>query len=439
MQRRLFNLAAALTPALSTLPTMSHAAPALPAHEHLPWTRQASVYEVNIRQYTPEGTLRAFMQHLPRLARMGVDILWLMPIQPIGLQARKGPLGSYYAIRDHTAVNPEFGTLEDARALVRRAHELGLKVILDWVANHTAWDHPWTTAHTDWYQLDAQGKIFPVTFNAGTPQVEHWTDVVALDYRQRPLWDAMVDAMAFWVRECDLDGFRCDVAGLVPTPFWNHARAALERLKPLFMLAEWSEPELHDAFDMTYGWDLTEVLQKIAAGRADADALRDWVRAPGGGKAFPAHAYRMRFTSNHDHNSWHGHDGELWGPAFEAMAVLAATLPGMPLVYSGQEAGLAKRLAFFEKDTIDFSRLPREAFYTRLLGLKRRHPALANGQYGAPVELLDAGDPSVFAFRRAQGGDAVTVVVNLGAAPRQALLSGQRRGLAGWGWEIVEG
>ena len=363
MQRRRFNLAAALTPALATLPTMSHAASALPAHEHLPWTRQASVYEVNIRQYTPEGTLRAFMEHLPRLARMGVDILWLMPIQPIGLQERKGSLGSYYAIRDYTAVNPEFGTLEDARALVRRAHELGLKVILDWVANHTAWDHPWTRGHRDWYKLDERGQIFPVTFNAGTPQVEYWTDVVALDYRQRPLWDAMVDAMAFWVRECDLDGFRCDVAGLVPTPFWNHARAALERVKPLFLLAEWSEPELHDAFDMTYGWDLTEVLQKIAAGQADADALRAWVRAPGGGKAFPAHAYRMRFTSNHDHNSWHGHDGELWGPAFEAMAVLAATLPGMPLVYSGQEAGLAKRLAFFEKDTIDFSRLPREAFY----------------------------------------------------------------------------
>lgn len=437
MQRRPLLRAAACVPLVTTLPAMSADAP-LPAHTHLPWTRQANIYEVNVRQYTPEGTLKAFMAHLPRLARMGVDILWLMPMQPIGVQQRKGTLGSYYAIRDYTAVNPEFGTLDDVRALVRDAHALGMKVILDWVANHTAWDHPWTKAHTDWYKLDAQGRIFPVTFNAGTPQVEYWTDVVALNYDNRALWPAMVEAMAFWVREVDLDGFRCDVAGLVPTPFWNHARPALDRIKPMFMLAEWSEPALHDAFDMTYGWDLTDVLQRIAQGKATADALRDWVRQPGGGKSFPAHAYRMRFTSNHDHNSWHGHDGELWGPAFEAMAVLAATLPGMPLIYSGQEAGLAKRLAFFEKDLIDFSVLPREAFYTRLLRLKHEHPALANGAEGAPVELLDAGTPGVFAFRRRRGGDLVGVVANLTALPQRVAVEGMAvRELPAWGWFIA--
>jgi len=433
-------LQAALGLPLTALPTMmSHADTALPAHSHLPWTRQASIYEVNVRQYTPEGTLRAFMAHLPRLARMGVDILWLMPIQPIGVTERKGTLGSYYSISDYTAVNPEFGTLADMQALVREAHALGMKVILDWVANHTAWDHPWTTAHTDWYKLNDRGEIFPVTFNTGTPQVEYWTDVVALNYANPALWPAMIEAMAFWVRSCDLDGFRCDVAGLVPTPFWNRARRELDAIKPLFMLAEWSEPELHDAFDMTYGWDLTEALQKIAQGQAGVDALRAWVAAPGGGKAFPPHAYRMRFTSNHDHNSWHGHDGEVWGAAFDAMAVLAATLPGMPLIYSGQEAGLAKRLAFFEKDTIDFGRLPREALYTRLLGLKRRHPALANGAYGAPVQLLDAGHPAVFAFRRVQDGDAVRVVANLSAEPRPVRLTGVQRTLPAWGWWIDEG
>ena len=432
MQRRDFSRFALLT----LLPTMSHADTALPAHTHLPWTRQASLYEVNVRQYTREGTLRAFMAHLPRLARMGVDILWLMPIQPIGVQARKGTLGSYYAIRDYTAVNPEFGTLADVQALVHEAHALGMKVILDWVANHTAWDHPWTTAHKDWYQLDARGEIFPVTFHAGTPQVEYWTDVVALDYTQPGLQQAMIEAMAFWVREVDLDGFRCDVAGLVPTPFWNRARRELDAIKPLFMLAEWSEPALHDAFDMSYGWDLTEVLQRIARGQAGVDTLRAWVAAPGGGKAFAPHAYRMRFTSNHDHNSWHGHDGELWGEAFEAMAVLAATLPGMPLVYSGQEAGLAKRLAFFEKDEIDWRALPREAFYTRLLHLKRRHAALANGQYGAPVSLLDAGDPALFAFRRELGDDHVQVLVNCSPQPRRGRLDGTELSLPAWGWRI---
>ncbi|MBN8489105.1 MAG: DUF3459 domain-containing protein [Burkholderiales bacterium] len=441
MRRRHFNLAASLTPVLACLPSMSHAA--LPAaQEHLPWTRSANIYEVNIRQYTPEGTLRAFMAHLPRLRRMGVDILWLMPIQPIGVKERKGTLGSYYAIRDYTAVNPEFGTLDDARALVREAHAMGFKVILDWVANHTAWDHPWTQAHTDWYKLDAKGQIFPVTFNAGTPQVEYWTDVVALNYASAALRRAMIDAMAFWVREADLDGFRCDVAGLVPTDFWDQARAELDAIKPMFMLAEWSEVDLHErAFDMTYGWDLTEVLGRVAKGQADARDLAAWVRQSPpskAGRAFPKSAYRMRFTSNHDHNSWHGHDGELYGDAFPAMAVLAATLPGMPLILGGQEAGLRKRLAFFEKDTMDLSSFPHEALYTRLLALKHAHPALWNGQYGADVELLDAGSPQVFAFRRRQGSDQVTVVVNVSDQAQDVTLAAlpalQR--MAPWAWHI---
>lgn len=444
MKRRRFNQAAALAPALSvlfTLPAMTHAA-LPPAQQHLPWTRSANIYEVNIRQYTPEGSLRAFSAHLPRLRRMGVDILWLMPIQPIGVAQRKGSLGSYYSIRDYTAVNPEFGSLDDARALVREAHALGMKVMLDWVANHTAWDHPWTRSHKDWYRLDAKGEIFAVTFNAGTPQVEYWTDVVGLDYRNPALWPAMIDAMAFWVRQCDIDGFRCDVAGLVPTPFWDRARRELDAIKPMFMLAEWSEVDLHEqAFDMTYGWDLTDVLGKVAKGQADARDLAAWVRQPPASKAgrhFPRSAYRMRFTSNHDHNAWHGHDGELYGDAFEAMAVLAATLPGMPLILGGQEAGLNKRLAFFEKDAMDWRQLPHEALYTRLLALKHDHPALWNGQYGGDVDLLPSGSDTVFAFRRRLGSDQVTVVVNV-SAQAQALdipaLPALRK-MAAWGWWV---
>ncbi|MBP6677078.1 MAG: hypothetical protein KA185_17495, partial [Vitreoscilla sp.] len=254
---------------------------AAPNTTHLPWTRSANIYEVNIRQYTPEGTLNAFAAHLPRLRKMGVDILWLMPIQPIGQVNRKGGLGSYYAIRDYTAVNPEFGTVADFKRLVAQAHALGFKLILDWVANHTAWDHPWTATHKHFYKLNEQGEVFAVTFNAGTPQVEYWTDVVGLNYKIPALWDAMIEAMAFWVKEADIDGFRCDVAGLVPTPFWNRARAELDAIKPMFMLAEWSEPDLHEqAFDMTYGWELTDVLKKLAKGEADARALRTWVQVP---------------------------------------------------------------------------------------------------------------------------------------------------------------
>lgn len=449
MQRRTFNLAAALAPAAlsSALPTMSHAAtpaavPAMPADmTHLPWTRQANIYEVNLRQYTPEGTLAAFAAHLPRLRKMGVDIMWFMPIQPIGKQERKGSLGSYYSISDYTAVNPELGTLADFQALVKQAHAMGFKVLLDWVANHTAWDHPWASQHRDWYKLDAQGEIYPVTFNAGTPQVEYWTDVIGLNYQNQALWRAMIDAMAFWVREADIDGFRCDVAGLVPTPFWNQARAELDAIKPLFMLAEWSEVDLHEqAFDMSYGWDLTELLQKLAKGRADARDLARWVQAPPAsqaGRQFPKSAYRMRFTSNHDQNSWHGHDGELYGDAFPAMAVLAATLPGMPLILGGQEAGLHKRLAFFEKDTMDLGRLPHEALYTNLLRLKHEHPALANGQYGADVELLTTGNDAVFAFRRALPGDAVTVVVNVSAREQAFSLQGQAHFLSAWRWTLT--
>ena len=181
---------------------------AAPNTTHLPWTRSANIYEVNIRQYTPEGTLNAFAAHLPRLRKMGVDILWLMPIQPIGQVNRKGGLGSYYAIRDYTAVNPEFGTVADFKRLVAQAHALGFKLILDWVANHTAWDHPWTATHKHFYKLNEQGEVFAVTFNAGTPQVEYWTDVVGLNYKTPALWDAMIEAMAFWVKEADIDSFR---------------------------------------------------------------------------------------------------------------------------------------------------------------------------------------------------------------------------------------
>jgi glycosidase len=397
------------------------------APAHARWSRQATIYEVNIRQYTPEGTFKAFAQHLPRLARMGVGILWLMPIHPIGQRNRKGTLGSYYSVADYTGVNPAFGTLEDLRALVRQAHALGMKVILDWVANHTAWDHPWTRAHKDWYKLDAKGEIYPVTFQAGTPHEEQWGDVVALDYAKPALRTAMIEAMSYWLREADIDGFRCDVAFLVPTDFWVGARAALDAIKPVFMLAEADKPELHAAFDMSYGWDTAEIMKNIARGKASAQALRDWARAP---PAFPADAYRMRFTNNHDFNSWQGSDAELYGAAFPAMAMLSFTLPGMPLIYGGQEAGLARKLPFFEKDAIEWGSFKLERFYAELIALKKRNPALAAGQQGGTLALRDAGAPELFAFTRRLGAHGVDVTVNLSAAAHGSL--------GPWQWTIQE-
>jgi len=418
---------------------MSQTTPA-PDMPHVAWSRQSSIYQVNIRQHTKEGTLKAFAADLPRIRRLGVDILWFMPLQPIGKQERKGGLGSYYSISDYTAVNPEFGSLDDARAMVKEAHRLGFKVILDWVPNHTAWDHPWTRQHKDWYKLNDKGEIFPVTFTEGA-EPEYWTDVVALDYRSEGLRQAMIEAMKFWLREVDLDGFRCDVASLVPTDFWERARPALDAVKPVFMLAESDKPDLHrSAFDMTYSWDLADVFKAVGKGQADARDFKAWLKSQNEGtaaKVYPRHAYRMRFTSNHDFNSWHGTDAELYGEAYQPLAVLSFTLPGMPLIYGGQESRLDKRLAFFEKDLVNWKNYELQGFYTELVALKKNNPALANGQYGAPAEALETGNDKVFAFRRQLGSNQVTVAVNLSAAEQSYRLDGASMKLAPWRWVIT--
>jgi glycosidase len=416
-----------------------------PAISHVAWSQQASIYEVNLRQFTTEGTLAAFAAHLPRLAQLGVGILWFMPVQPIGVKNRKGRLGSYYSISDYCAVNPEFGTLADFQRVVDKAHTLGMKVILDWVANHTAWDHPWVQTHRHRYKLDEQGDVYAVTFQPGTPQVEYWTDVVGLDYgapgAQHDLWPAMTEAMAWWLRTADIDGFRCDVASLVPTPFWERARRALDAIKPVFMLAESDAVDLHaQAFDMTYDWDLHHQLKAIAQGQADCSALVAWWQRRQ--TTYPADAYRMNFTANHDSNSWHGSCAELFGSeaAFKAMAVLAATLPGMPLVYGGQEAFLDRRLAFFEKDAMAWRGFPLGDFYTGLLQLKQQHAALGNGLSGGGLQWLETSNRNVVAFQRARGSSRLQVAVNLSAQPQTWQCASTAHSpaatLAPWGWQI---
>ena len=427
---------------LLVLIALTFATPALPAappvqHPHLSWTRNASIYEVNIRQYTPEGTINAFAAHLPRLRQMGVKILWVMPVQPIGEQNRKGTLGSYYAIRDYTAVNPEFGTQADFNRMVKTAHRLGMKVILDWVANHTAWDSKWAMAHPEWFKRNARGELTSYEYDNGR-EIEYWTDVIGLDYRNPAVWDAQIAAMKFWVEEADIDGFRCDVASLMPLPFWLRARAELEAVKPMFMLAESNDPAIHAAFDMTYDWSLLDVFADIADGKAGAGALRTW--ATSARTAYPADAYHMTFTTNHDVNSWRWGDGEKYGARFPAFAVLAATLPGMPLIYSGQESGLPRKIAFFEKDAIEWGNYANVPLYTRLLRLKTRHPALANGTAGGAVELLDAGSPEVFAFRRSKNRRSISVAANLSATPvaLPALPGLRSQTLPAWGWALGE-
>lgn len=404
---------------------------------HLDWTRQANIYEVNIRQYTPEGTFRAFEKHLPRIRKMGVDILWIMPINPIAQKERKGTLGSYYAVSDYTAINPEYGTLADFQHLVNAAHAQGFKVIIDWVANHTGWDHVWTKQHPGWYKRNTNGELEGYHYrDLSTGKEEVWADVIGLDYANPEVREAMIEAMSYWLRTANIDGFRCDVAWTLPVDFWEQARARLDAIKPVFMLAEADTPEMqHRAFDMTYDWVLGRTLVKVARGEGDARDLAALYTNPV--RRYPADSYRMTFTSNHDENSWNGTDRELYGEGAAAMAVLAATLPGMPLIYGGQEGGLDKRLKFFDRDTIVWRNSPRAALYRQLLKLKHDHPALANGMESGNLEIVDVGNPNIFAFVRKAGADRVRIAVNLRGKSARYTWPGERpEVLRNWGWSI---
>lgn len=370
------------------------------------WVYDAVLYEVNTRQFTPEGTFPAFAEELPRLGQLGVDILWFMPIQPIGEKDRKGTLGSYYSISNYTAVNSEFGTLDDFRAVVDQAHELGMKVILDWVANHTSRDAVWVEAHPDWYVRDSLGEL-NVMYD--------WTDIAQLDYSKPEMREAMIEAMRFWLRETGIDGFRCDVAGELPTDFWVAAKDSLVALKPdIFMLAEAEKPELNDSlFDAYYAWDFHHRMNAVAQGVEDVDSLRASFNRMT--DRFAPHAIPMFFTSNHDENSWNGTEFERMGEAARSFAVLTYLLPGMPLIYSGQEAGFDHRLAFFEKDEIDWSD-PQDftSFYTALNRFKKEQKALqAPGRSGVMSEIGNDRPQSVWSFRRTNEGSEVIALLNL--------------------------
>jgi glycosidase len=385
---------------------------------HPEWSKNANIYEVNIRQYTPEGTFKAFQEHLPRLRELGVDILWLMPVNPIGEKNRKGSLGSYYAIQDYKAINPEFGTMEDFKELVSKAHELGFKIILDWVANHTAWDNLWITEHPEWYTSDSLGKLVS-PFD--------WTDVADLNYDNKDLWTEMISALMFWITEADVDGYRCDVAGKVPTEFWERARTELDKIKPVFMLAEAEQPDHHiRAFDMSYAWELHHVYNSIAKGEKNANDLMTYFIKQD--TLYPADAFRMNFITNHDENSWKGTEFARMGEATNTMAVLTYTLPGMPLLYSGQEAGMNKMLRFFDKDTIDWNfSSPLAEFYKKLNQLKRNNASLWNGLSGGILQRIKTNnDSTVFAFVREKEEDKIFVITNLSARPITVKFSGNQ-------------
>jgi glycosidase len=383
---------------------------------HAAWTRNAVIYEVNVRQYSPEGTIAGVRKQLPRLKALGVDILWMMPLQPIGVMNRKGPLGSPYSVSDYRKINPEFGTAADVHDFVTAAHRRGLRVILDWVPNHTAYDHPWITAHPDWYEHKADGSIMNARDNEG--HETDWTDVAELNYDNPAMRRAMIADMAWWLRTMKIDGFRCDVAGGVPDNFWTEARRELGKVKPdLFMLAEAEAPAMHPAFDMTYGWQLHHLLNEIAQGKKAPAEIDTYLAEQA--RAYPADAYRMYFTSNHDENSWNGTEFERMGANNQPAFVLAATLAGsFPLLYTGQESGLSRRLKFFEKDPVVWTGTSYADFYHTLFALKHTSPALRNGAAGgAQSPLLTDGNDKSYAFTRTRGASSILVAVNFSDAP----------------------
>ena len=380
---------------------------AIVSGEHTDWVYDATIYEVNVRQYTTEGTFSAFEQHIPRLQELGVDILWFMPIQTIGEVERKGTLGSYYSIQDYTEVNSEFGTLQDFKSVVDKAHASGMKVILDWVANHTSRDAVWLE-NEDWYVTDSNGKIV-------APY--DWSDVAKLNYDNEDMRDAMVQSMLWWVREADIDGFRCDVANEVPTDFWLRATDSLKAIKPdIFMLAEAEEPELNvKAFDAYYAWDFHHKMNMVAKGEGNVDSLRLSLNRMN--SRFDDRAIPMYFTSNHDENSWNGTEFERMGDAVSTFTVLTYVLPGMPLIYNGQEVGFNRRLEFFEKDNIDWTASGSEHDFTNLYeqlnAFKKSNPALFTQEKGGAMEEIENNMPQkVWSFKRVKGENEVHCLFN---------------------------
>ena len=381
------------------------------SQDHTDWSYNLGLYEVNVRQYTEDGTFAAFETHLDRLKEMGVGILWFMPINPIGVKNRLGSLGSYYSVKDYMDVNPEFGNLDDFKSLVELAHSMGFSVIIDWVANHTAWDNDLTISHPEWYTKDGNGDFTPP---AGTD----WSDVIDLDYSNQGLREYMTDAMKFWITETDIDGFRCDAATMVPLDFWETAITELKGVKPeILMLAEADGIEYQEAgFDMTFAWELygfgDGVLPKIVDGSFNANFLASFLR--GEFTDYDSNHYRLYFTSNHDENSWNGTVFERFGDAAENFAALTLTMNSMPLIYGGQEAGLNKRLQFFDKDQIIWNAHPFANVYSTLLHLKRENKALWNGNLGGDaVRVLTNNNPNVFSFIREKENNKIFAVFNL--------------------------
>lgn len=390
-----------------------------PARRSADWVTDATVYSVYLRSFSPEGTFKGLEARIPELKELGITVIWLMPIHPVGELKRKGSLGSPYAVRDYYAVNPEFGTKDDFKDLVRTIHANGMRVIIDLVINHTSWDNSLMTKHPDWYTRDASGAV--VAPNAD------WTDVADLDFSNSDLRTYMKEMMIWWVRVMSVDGFRCDVAEMVPTDFWEDARADLDRVKPIMMLSEGSLPEHHvKAFDLTYAWNFYDALEPVLKSRRPVALIDQLFRNEE--LQFPRGSLRMRFNTNHDKNAWDAPAIKKFGEAgVKLSAVLMHTIPGVPMIYTGEEVANDRRLDLFEKVDIDWNR-PREMgdLYRTLHQLRAEHKAVSRGEM---LRVQASPEPSVYAFFRVLASDVVFVAMNFSNSYQRAAFQVPESGL----------
>lgn len=370
------------------------------------WKDNATIYELNVRQFSEKGDFSSILPHLERIRKMGIKIIWLMPIHPIGEKNRKGSLGSYYSVKNYKAINPEFGSEEEFKQLVDSIHALDMKIIIDWVPNHSAFDNPWANEHKEWYTLDSNQNLQP-------PLGTDWWDVADLNYDNSEMRMAMIDALLYWVNEFNIDGYRCDVASWVPDDFWADAIDTLRTAKDVFMLAEAEGKNMHDAgFDMTYNWSYMHVTNEIAKGKKSLLALDSLLLVED--SLYENSNIRMYFTTNHDENSWNGTTKERYGSSFEVQTLLAFTMPGMPLLYNGQESSLNKRLRFFEKDTIVWGDYNMERYYSKLLQLRTSNSAMWSNDSTHIFSRLFKDHENLYAFQRKNNQDEVNVFLNFG-------------------------
>ncbi len=369
------------------------------------WSFRANMYEVNVRQYTNEGTFKAFGQHIPRLKDMGINVLWFMPITPISEAKRQGTLGSYYACSDYRSINPEFGSIQDFKDIVALAHSHDMKVIIDWVANHTGHDHVWTKSHPGYYKKNEKGEFY---------DTNGWEDVIDLNYYDQAMRRDLIDAMEFWVRECDIDGFRCDMAHLIPLDFWTQARRHLDAIKPLFWLAESETVNYDMAFDCLYAWNWMHRTEAYVQKKESISSLIQCLE----GMQRNFSSRHLFFTTNHDENSWNGTEYEKYGKLALPLAVFCCTWTGIPLVYSGQELPNNKRLKFFDKDHIEWKeKCALHEFYKTLLHLNATHPALYDHEASSCI-ILPGSFNGVLSYIRIHGDHKALILLNLTEQPQ---------------------